>query len=100
VYAAYLRGDLVEQAWKRKLPKGAPDIIIKNIKDESYESYFAMGLGLDQVEGCSSDSESEHSSRFQIGFQIPKIRLYKGDSFIPNNAGKLMHLSLDIHALR
>jgi len=113
VCTAYLRGDHVEQAWKDSLPKGvskkslvfrgAPDIIIKNIKDENSDGYFAMESGPDEVEDCSSDSESEHSSRFQIGFQMPNIRPYKGDSFIPSKAGELVgaiHLSLVCRALR
>jgi len=51
----------------------------------------------------SSGSESEHSSRIQIGFQISKIGPYKADSCIPNKAGELVgaiHMSLVCRALR
>ena len=118
---AELRGRNTDKAWKPKIPKtvgraallfhGAPDIIITHrnegimsvLRDNCVTKDDDDDDDSENDDGNSSQSSEGKSSSIQMGFQMPVMKSYKEQSFIPNKAGELvgaMHLTLVCRALR
>ena len=69
--------------------RGCPDIIVETQNDDGVVAVKDERRDDDEVDSDSSTDGSTGSGRIQMGFQMPKTRPYKINSFVPIKAGEL-----------